>query len=430
MHHLTGSRIRDKRLDCGLKQAALAEAVGISPSYLNLIEHNRRRIGGKLLADLAHALGVEPATLTEGADNRLLDQLRAAAATSGDMAEMAKADELALRYPGWSGLIAEQARRISELEQRMKALSDRMASDPQLSASLHEVISAVTAIRSSAAILMGSEPLDADWQRRFHENIHSDSLRLAASSEALIAFLEAPPSESDAVRSPLEEAETYLARTGFHLAVLETSSPDLDRFIAETGLSAPAKRVLERLCRQYVVDALALPSVTFTEACRTYDYAPAALAQHFQVDFATVLRRLASLPPDQGHPPIGIVTCDASGTQTFCKPVPGFTMPRSGGGCPLWPVFSAFGRPSQPVRVEAVLPGTVPMRFLCYAIAEPINAAGFDAPPALHSTMLIFPEPAESHSPSVPVGITCRTCPRENCSSRREPAVAGLAPML
>ena len=43
---LTGNRIRERRLVLGMKQADLAEAVGISASYLNLIEHNRRRIGG------------------------------------------------------------------------------------------------------------------------------------------------------------------------------------------------------------------------------------------------------------------------------------------------------------------------------------------------------------------------------------------------
>ena len=46
---LTGSRIRERRVMAGQKQADLAKAIGISASYLNLIEHNRRRIGGKLL---------------------------------------------------------------------------------------------------------------------------------------------------------------------------------------------------------------------------------------------------------------------------------------------------------------------------------------------------------------------------------------------
>ena len=76
---LAGSRIREKRLDRGLRQAAVAETVGISPSYLNLIEHNRRRIGGKLLSDIARVLGVEPALLIDGADANMLDHMRHAA---------------------------------------------------------------------------------------------------------------------------------------------------------------------------------------------------------------------------------------------------------------------------------------------------------------------------------------------------------------
>ena len=44
---LTGSRIRERRLALGVKQGALAQQVGVSASYLNLIEHNHRKIGGK-----------------------------------------------------------------------------------------------------------------------------------------------------------------------------------------------------------------------------------------------------------------------------------------------------------------------------------------------------------------------------------------------
>ena len=39
---LTGTRIREKRTVQNIRQADLAREVGISPSYLNLIEHNRR----------------------------------------------------------------------------------------------------------------------------------------------------------------------------------------------------------------------------------------------------------------------------------------------------------------------------------------------------------------------------------------------------
>ncbi len=79
---LTGSRIRDRRVMMGLRQADLARQAGISASYLNLIEHNRRRIGGKLLLDIAAVLGAEPAHLTEGAEAALVATLRDAASAS------------------------------------------------------------------------------------------------------------------------------------------------------------------------------------------------------------------------------------------------------------------------------------------------------------------------------------------------------------
>ena len=69
---LTGTRIRERRVMLSLKQSELARGIGISASYLNLIEHNRRRIGGKLLLDIADALGVEASMLTEGAEAALI----------------------------------------------------------------------------------------------------------------------------------------------------------------------------------------------------------------------------------------------------------------------------------------------------------------------------------------------------------------------
>ena len=77
---LTGSRIRERRVMAGQKQADLAKRIGISASYLNLIEHNRRRIGGKLLMAISGALGVEATLLTEGAEAAQIAALREAAA--------------------------------------------------------------------------------------------------------------------------------------------------------------------------------------------------------------------------------------------------------------------------------------------------------------------------------------------------------------
>ena len=147
---LTGSRIRDRRMDRDMRQSELAQMVGISASYLNLIEHNKRRIGGKLLVAIARALDVEPSTLTEGAEAGLVGALGAAAAAMPDLpVELERVEDFAGRFPGWAALIAAQARRLEAQERAVEALNDRLTHDPFLNASLHEVLSTVTAIRSS-----------------------------------------------------------------------------------------------------------------------------------------------------------------------------------------------------------------------------------------------------------------------------------------
>ncbi|WP_322895105.1 MULTISPECIES: short-chain fatty acyl-CoA regulator family protein [unclassified Yoonia] len=425
---MTGTRIREKRVDLGLRQASLAAAVGISPSYLNLIEHNRRRIGGKLLAALARELGMEAATLSDGADSHLIDQLRAAASLIGEKAEITRADDLATRYPGWSALITTQARRIAVLDERLRALSDRMAHDPFLATALHDVISAVTAIRSTAAILVSQEQIDADWQRRFHENIHNDSLRLGKSSEALIAYLEAPDDASQSPETPMGQVDAYLAQNGHHLASLEQPGADVRAMVTASGLKGAAAALLGGIGKQYADDARALPMGPFVQACQELDYDPAKLCARFGVDFATILRRLPCLPPDGGHPLMGLAVCDAAGVLMYLKPVPGFAMQATGGACPLWPLFTALSRPSQPLRAMAVLPGPAAAPLLCYAIALPITQHQFDMPPVLRSYMLVLPGPADSTTPAIPVGVSCRICPRAACASRREPAIVGLSP--
>ncbi len=60
-----GAKIRRLRRDKGFSQAALAERLEVSASYLNLIEHNRRRVTVKLLLQLADIFEIAPADLAE-----------------------------------------------------------------------------------------------------------------------------------------------------------------------------------------------------------------------------------------------------------------------------------------------------------------------------------------------------------------------------
>ena len=109
---LTGSRIREQRSQQGLRQADLALQAGISPSYLNLIEHNRRRVTGDVLARLAQALGLAVDVLEAGAQGALVEDLRSAAAAGDSDVELDRLEEFAGRYPGWAGLVAAQYRTV------------------------------------------------------------------------------------------------------------------------------------------------------------------------------------------------------------------------------------------------------------------------------------------------------------------------------
>ena len=426
---LTGSRIRERRIDLGMRQARLAETCGISASYLNLIEHNRRRIGGKLLNAIAEALGVEASSLSEGADTGLLDALSNAAADGIEAGpETDRAEEFAGRFPGWARLLALQASRVGALERTVEALNDRLSHDPHLAAALHDILSAATSVRSSSAILAGETEIDPEWQARFNRNISEDSERLAESAKGLVAYLDAGPDTERGAISPQEELERWLDDEGYHIADLERALPSDPAAIATSAqaLSSSAARDLaEAYLRRYVDDATRLPLATLRKAIEGGTADPATIAREEGVDLACVFRRLAAIPKDILPDGAGLAICDGSGTLTFRKPVDGFTLPRFGAACPLLPLYQALSRPMSPVRALVEQAGRTPRTFLTYSIAQPAYQAGFGDPTVFEATMLIFDAGPGAREPgaAVPVGPTCRICPREACSARREPTI-------
>jgi predicted transcriptional regulator/DNA-binding XRE family transcriptional regulator len=425
---LTGSRIRERRLIAGLRQADLARQVGISASYLNLIEHNRRRIGGKLLVAIAGALAVEPSMLSEGAEAALIATLREAAADAGAIAaETDRADEFAGRFPGWAEILAAGHRRIASLERTVEALSDRLTHDPHLAASLHEVLSTAAAIRSTASILAETRELEPEWRDRFHRNLNQDSLRLAESSKALVAYLDASETGDDRSGVPQEEVEAFLAAHGYHFPDLEAGAADPAGVQTRAaGLSSRAARQLgQSTLATYAADARALPLAAFREALAEFGPDPVALARHFRADLAMVFRRIAAMPESILGIAVGLVICDASGSILFRKPVTGFAMPRHGESCPLWPLYAALSRPLAPIRRRVAQQGRTAAEFDCLAVAWPQQVPDFESDPVYRSIMLILPvAPGDGDGgPVQPVGSSCRICPRGGCRARREPSI-------
>lgn len=418
---LIGTLLRERRLALGLKQADVAAEAGISPSYLNLLEHNRRKTGPELLARLAGVLGADVARLAEGAGSVLLEDLRAAAAMApGAEAELDRTEDFAGRFPGWAAALAATAARAGQLERLVAALNDRITHDPHLSAALHEVLSSAASVRSTAAILAGSEEIEPDWRARFHRNLHQDSERLAVGAEALVAYLDGAAQDDDApLAAPQDEVEAWLAARGWHLAELEMPG-GMGLLEAEVaGLaSGAARRMAAGFLRDAGDEARLLPEAGLRAALASHGGDPGAVAAQMGVSVLAVMRRMALLPGATE----GLVLCDASGTLLFRKPVDGFALPRFGAACPLWPLFTALGRPMAPVSATLETAGRSPRLFAALAISETRLPLGF-AGPELRVAGMLLRAVDVAQGPVLGVGTSCRICPRAACVARREPSI-------
>lgn len=391
---LTGHRIRDRRIAMGRKQGELAKQVSISPSYLNLIEHNRRRIGGKLLVDLARALGVDASALSEGTEAVLLAGLLSAAANQMESEpEVDQIEAFAARYPGWASLLAGQTRRVTALERQVETLTDRLAHDPILSGALHEVLSTVTAIRSTSAILADPQDMEDAWRNRFQRNLYEDSVRLAESSQALVTYLDRDDAIVSQAGSPIDTLETYLRQQNYHLPELERVDVDISEQVDETGLiGEAAQEAARRYFTQYVSDAAKMPLEMFQQSAKLSSYDPARLAQEYSTSIASVMRRLVTLPSESENTAIGIAVCDGTGTLLFRQPIDGFPLPRFSGAHPEWPLYQALSQPNIPIRRHMQQgQGSSARHFLVYAICQPVAPLSFDAAPKLEASMLILP---------------------------------------
>ena len=431
---LTGSRIRAVRMDRRLRQAELARRCDISASYLNLIEHNRRNIGGALLNRLAKALGVDPSSLSEGAEAALTSAIESAASRHPEAeCETDRAEDLAGRFPGMARLIEAQHREALRLERVVEGLNDRLTHDPYLSASLHDVLSSVTAIRSASGILADGGEIAPEWQARFHRNIFEDSRRLAQSTEQLVAYLDAGEDIDRGMSLPQEELDAWLTSNRWAVPEIEANPAiDVEELVgAANQLGSESSRHLAlAYLKQYASDEAKVPTGRLSEAIEVHGTDPALLSAHFGVSLPVIFRRLSALPDDAfpDRSARGLVACDASGTLVFRKPVVGFDLPRYGSACPLWPLYQSLQRPMQPIRYTIRTTGRDVSLFSAWAYADVQYPSGIDSPAVVEAWMLLVPQQTVPDDVRiVDVGTSCRICVHPHCTARREPSLVATA---
>lgn len=412
---LAGTRIRQRRRSIGLTQKALAVMAEISPSYLNLIEHNRRPIGGKVMNALARALDIPARDLSEGPEMAIASTLEEVAAANST--ELENPEDLLARFPAWSRKLAQLQESSINQARMIEALGDRLTHDPYLSESLHLMLSSITAIRATASLMTHAQDgeMDLAHSLRFNQNIHSESLRLSDAVQALVSYFDTASETQLSVATPGEEFDRFWQ--DIHPRLIELDArPKGDFADLLEGMAGPPRALAEHALLQYQNDAQKLPFDPFIKTASQLDFAPDRLANWAGCDLHTVFRRLSALPKMEGVPEFGLFEIDGSGHIHARRALPDFPLPRHTSACTLWPVYSSLQQPGQAITSKLSLPGGA--TFRCYACALTQGTPDFGTPMILRAAMLIRRE--QDAQGAVPAGTVCKLCPRAGCAARSE----------
>lgn len=249
-----GLRISSRRRATGLSQAELARRVGISASYLNLIERNRRDVGGSLLKRIAEQLGIDVGELSGEAEHRLIAEveealvdpvLGRAGLRAGD------ARDLVAQHPAAAAAIAQLHRAYLGAVANAEDYANRLRSDPLLAQLLHSVLSGITAVRSGAEILGDVPDLDESERTRFIGSIRRESQSLTEVARSLIGQFENDARARRSI-SPIRELDDLIFERNNYFPSLEDGAADLRREIERHG--AFGETALEgALARQFGV---------------------------------------------------------------------------------------------------------------------------------------------------------------------------------
>ncbi|MEM7527928.1 MAG: short-chain fatty acyl-CoA regulator family protein [Pseudomonadota bacterium] len=440
---IVGARIRARRRELGLTQAELARRVGISPSYLNLIERNKRAIAGRLLSDIAAEIGIRREELDGETERRLAAELAEVAADprlTGAAMAAADAGEIIGRFPGWARALVMLARSERELSTVTRALSDRLTHDPFLSDAVHSMLTHTSALRAASEILRDVEDIDAADRARFVEIMAEESGRLSEVGTALAGYFDQADAARQAV-GPEDEVEALFANRDNHFAELEEATsaghdtaPVIEAILDAAPMigSQPARRAGAARLARYAADAGCAPLDALLEAAIASRYDAEIVAARLGAPVEVVFRRFACLPapePGRRSPRFGYIETNAAGVATEFYGMPGLTPPRASMACPLWLHYRSTAQPGQILRQRAMFP--TDLAFVFVARSRTVKAPGFGAVAVPVSDLLVLmPQDAAltvygdgiESLPQEPVGQSCRICPRKDCTHRTVPA--------
>jgi hypothetical protein len=436
---LIGRTVRRIRQERAMTQQALAARLGISASYLNLIEHDQRGVTASLLIRIGETLRVDLATLSGSAERQLEVQLRETfadpllahdAVPEAEIEALAAGSPAAARailtlYRAWrvaredaGGIALPSGRRILlPTEEARDFFNDRANHFPSLEQAAEALLGEIGAapaemnhaiaerLRRRHAVNLTVGPLDGALRR------YDPAARVLHLSEML----------------PRESRGFQMA---FQLALMEAREA-VDGLLESSPPSSPEAASLIRIgLLNYLAAALLMPYAAFHAAARDLRHDVDALSHRFGVSFEQACQRLSSLqrPGLQGVP-FFFVGVDPAGNVSKRFSGAGFPFARYGGSCPRWVVHTAFASPGA-LRVQvARLPDGA--TFLCFARSVTGVASHWGEPAPVHviamgarvehAAEIVYSDGLDLARSVVGIGLSCRLCDRQDCRSRAFP---------
>ena len=438
-----GGRIKRLRRQKRLNQADLAQALGISPSYLNLIEHNRRKVTVPLLFAIAGHFGVEPGELVDGDEGRLAGDLMEA--FGDDLFADSDLTNLEIRDLAHANPAA--ARAVLRLYDRYRLLASNGAAAPMPgeAEAFHLATDAISDfLQSNANYFPGledsAERIGGDIHgsgdtfeagiRTYLFNVFGLDVQLASLPHGIARQLD--PARRQILLSDLLPAETanfLLAQQVGQLA----AGAEIEEIVQESGLpDGDAPALARNVLSAYFAAALIMPYAPFLKACRDFRYDIERIGRRFGASFEQVCHRMTTLQRKGASGiPLHLVRTDIAGNISKRFSLSGIHIPRHSGACPRWNVYAAFLAPERiNVQVSQMPDG---QRYFCIARTITKGDYRYNAPRRYlsiglgcaihHAREMIYSDGIDlsNDQQAVPIGVGCRICPRLECGQRAHP---------
>lgn len=433
-----GHAIRRVRRGAALSQAAMAETLEISPSYLNLIERNQRPVTAGLMLRLAERFDIDPRALAAaepggGADairRRLADPLFADLAV-----DRSEVEEWLVGAPGGAEAFARAYDRASAAGGAGGGPSDE-ASD------------AGTAVRREierwrnhfADLDTAAEALADELRQGAGDLFGAMSERLRVKHQLSIRILPIEVLPDVRIRLDFHARQVQLSETldppsrtfalARQLAGLE-ARVELDALTRGAGFTT---RVAERLYRRhltgYFAAAVMMPYARFLRACEATGYDLDLIRRRFGASAEQVAHRLTTLSRVGARGlPFFMLRVDRAGQVSKRFAGASGSPLTEGAPCPLLDTFAVFQRPDERiVQLVALEDGT--RWFTSSRCVGPAGGWSGAVRARFAVTLGLAADAAQVlaaargldlKGEAVPIGLGCRACTRPSCPQRSAP---------